>query len=109
EASRVLSSSFDDERTLAEMAELAVPTIADACLVHLLDGDDLRLVAAAHHDPGDGRRLAAVAAHPDRRREPQLLGRAAGVGESVVVDEVTDALLERVAENEEQLDVLRSL
>jgi PAS domain S-box-containing protein len=109
EASRVLSSSFDDEQTLSAMASMAVPAIADACLIHLLDRDDLRLVVAAHHDRGDGRRLAAVTAHPRRQGEPRLLGRAAMRGESVVLDALPDDLLVRVAENEEQLGVLRSL
>jgi serine phosphatase RsbU (regulator of sigma subunit)/putative methionine-R-sulfoxide reductase with GAF domain len=109
EASRVLSSSFDYEDTLVGMSELVVPAIADACLVHLLDDDELRLVVAAHHDPGDGSRLAAVVARPLRRREPLLLGRAIVLGESVVLDEISDELLERVAESDEQLDVLRSL
>jgi PAS domain S-box-containing protein len=109
DASRVLSSSLDYEDSLAELAELAVPAIADACLVHLVEHEDLRLVVAAHHDQRDGRRLAAVVAQPARRREPRRLGRAAALGESVVLDALPDELLVRVAENDEQLAVLRSL
>jgi hypothetical protein len=91
------------------MAALAVPNRGDVCLVHLVDGDDLRLVIAAHRDPDLGRRLAMVADRPSRGREPQLLGRAAVLGESVVLEEVPDELLQRVAANDAQLAALRSL
>ena len=109
EASRVLSSSLDYEVTLQELARLAVPEVADVCLVHLLEGDDLRLVVAAHTRPERGDLLAGVAGGPVRGRRPQLLGRAAILGETVVLDEVPDDLLQRVAEDDHQLEVLRSL
>ena len=48
EASRVLSSSLDYEETLARVARLAVPGIADSCTVYLVD-DDGR--AAGGHRP----------------------------------------------------------
>jgi GAF domain-containing protein len=109
EASRVLSSSLDYEVTLAEMARLAVPEVGDVCLVHLIEGDELRLVVAAHHDPDLTSVLAGVVSGPTRHRQPQLLGRAAIMGESIVLDEVPDELLQRVAEDEAQLAALRSL
>lgn len=109
EASRVLGSSLDYDVTLSEMAALAVPTLADVCLVHLFDGDDLRLVIVTHRDPVLGRRLAAVTDRPKRDREPRLLGRAAVLGESLVLDEVPDAVLSWISEGEAQLEVLRSL
>ncbi|MDQ3107349.1 MAG: SpoIIE family protein phosphatase [Actinomycetota bacterium] len=109
EASRVLSSSLDYEATLAALATLAVPTLGDVCLVHLLEGDDLRLVFAAHRDPDLGRRLEGVAGRPTRDREPRLLGRAIVTGQSLVLHEVPDELLRQVAEDDEQLDALRAL
>jgi len=51
EASRTLGSSLDYEETLARVARLAVPDIADSCTVHLTDDGVLRLVATAHVDP----------------------------------------------------------
>ena len=109
EASRVLSSTLDYEVTLAELGRLAVPEIADVCLVHLVEDDELRLVVAAHTRPERGELLADVASGPVRHRRPQLLGRAAVLGETVVLDSIPDELLERVAEDERQLAVLRSL
>ncbi|HEX5725739.1 MAG TPA: ATP-binding protein [Longimicrobiaceae bacterium] len=51
-AGSILASSLDDAATLADVARLAVPTLADWCLVDVL-GDDgaYRRVATAHVDP----------------------------------------------------------
>lgn len=51
EASRVLSSTFDYETTLARIARLAVPFLADYCLIDVVDGGSLRRIAMAHADP----------------------------------------------------------
>ena len=109
EASRVLSSSLDYEVTLADLARLAVPEVADVCLVHLVEGGELRLVVAAHNRPDRGELLADVASGPVRHRRPELLGRAAVLGETVILDSIPDELLVRVAEDDRQLEILRSL
>ena len=51
EASTLLASSLDYEATLRTVARLAVPQLADFALVHLVEGGDLRFVAAVHADP----------------------------------------------------------
>src|SRR5690606_16449892 len=88
EASRALSASLDHEKTLANLAALAVPTIADYCLIHVVEEDGaIRQIAAAHADPEKeallrelARRLmpdpdnpASVVARGLRRREPELI------------------------------------
>lgn len=52
EAGRILGASLDIEATLRQVAELAVPTIADWCAIDLV-GQDGRLepLAVAHQDP----------------------------------------------------------
>ena len=109
EASRVLSSTLDYEVTLAELGRLAVPEVADVCLVHLLEEGELRLVVASHTRPERGELLADVAGGSVRHRRPQLIGRAAVLGETVVLDSIPDELLVRVADDDRQLGVLRSL
>jgi len=48
EASRVLASSLDYQTTLQSVANLAVPTLADSCVVDMLDDDGwVRRVATA--------------------------------------------------------------
>jgi PAS domain S-box-containing protein len=52
EASRLLDASLDYELTLQEVARVAVRTLADWCIVHLLEKDgSIRWLALAHGDP----------------------------------------------------------
>jgi len=52
EASGILASSLDYDATLARIAQLAVPRLADGCAVYLDQGDGtMRIVAVAHVDP----------------------------------------------------------
>ena len=52
EASRLLDASLDYESTLQEVARVAAQTLADWCIVHLLDQDgSIRWLALAHGDP----------------------------------------------------------
>jgi signal transduction histidine kinase len=52
EASRLLDASLEYESTLQEVARVAVRTLADWCIVHLLEQDgSIRWLALAHGDP----------------------------------------------------------
>ena len=52
EASRLLDASLDYSATLQEVARVAVRTMADWCIVHLLEADgSIRWLALAHGDP----------------------------------------------------------
>jgi PAS domain S-box-containing protein len=52
EASRLLDASLDYASTLQEVARVAVRTLADWCIVHLLEPDGtIRWLALAHGDP----------------------------------------------------------
>ena len=53
EASDMLASSLDYRETLSSVARLAVPTLADWCVVDVLDEDgSLERLAVEHPDPG---------------------------------------------------------
>jgi len=51
EATNALATSLDYEATLATLARLAVPDMADWCAVDLVAGDGIERVAVAHVDP----------------------------------------------------------
>jgi signal transduction histidine kinase len=52
EASQVLASSLEYETTLQSIVQLATPTLADVCIVDVLEPDgSVRRVASAHADP----------------------------------------------------------
>ncbi len=52
DASRVLSSSLDFEKTLAKVARLAVPRLADWCAIDMIDeSGGIKQLVVAHVDP----------------------------------------------------------
>lgn len=65
ETTAALASSLDYETTLARVADLAVPALADLCTIHLLEQARVRLVGSAHTDSRrlDGMRQI-IADHP---------------------------------------------
>jgi serine phosphatase RsbU (regulator of sigma subunit)/PAS domain-containing protein len=60
EAGRVLAGSLDYEETLRRVAWLAVPDLADWCMVDVLGENGLQRVAVAHADPGRADLAAAM-------------------------------------------------
>ncbi len=108
EASRVLSSSLDYEETLAQVARLAVPGIADSCSVHLLEDHGLRLVATAHVDP----ERDAVLRERVQLRRPSVnpvSTRILETGEPIVVPDVPAAGWEELSWGPEELAILQSM
>src|SRR5579864_3068207 len=111
EAGRVLGSSLEYERTLASLAELAVPYVADWCAVDVLDtSGTLRRLAVAHVDPEKLR-----VAHELQERYPPDPVASVGpwkvvrTGTSELMSDVTDAVLERAARNPHDLALFRAL
>ena len=70
EAGAVLASSLDYEETLRRLCRLAVPTIADFCVVDLLEDGVIRRVEAAHADPAMADVVAAALRHPPTMDHP---------------------------------------
>jgi serine phosphatase RsbU (regulator of sigma subunit)/PAS domain-containing protein len=59
-----LAASLDVESTLHEVVASAVPTIADWCMVSIVESDgSLRPISAVHHDPARCRLAEQLAAH----------------------------------------------
>src|SRR5262249_44516133 len=51
DATSALGSSLDSDAALDALAKLAVPTLADCCMIHVVESETVRLVAVAHVDP----------------------------------------------------------
>jgi signal transduction histidine kinase len=94
EAGVALSESLDYEATLAKTASLAVAALAESCLIYALEGEVVRLMAAAHRDPGRQERLAVRMRHPPAL--PTSLAERLRA-QAVVVEALTPALLETYA------------
>jgi hypothetical protein len=68
EASTQLAASLDYEHTLQRVADLAVPTLADACVVDIVGADEsLDRIAVAHRDAA---KTALLQAKPSAIRRP---------------------------------------
>lgn len=111
EASRILGSSLEYEDTLARIAELAVPGIADWCGIDLV-GEDARprRLVVAHVDPAK----VELAWRLTERYPPDpdaALGVAAVVrtGRPELVTNVPPGLVESAARDEEHRSILQAL
>lgn len=111
ESGRVLASSLDYEETLQNVANIAVPALADWCAVDLV-GEDLRRETSvvAHPDP---EKLALVeqlrSATADAIEPDSAAARVLRTGTSQLFSEIDDEQLARGARSEEQLQLLRQL
>ena len=108
EAGWVLGSSLDYEKTLTDVARLAVPRVADWCAVDIFVGGRLERLALQHADP-----LKLVLA---RELQETMLAAAAAAGatairrhEPVLVRELDDVALASFGFDERQLEIARAL
>jgi PAS domain S-box-containing protein len=111
EVSDVLASSLDYAATLERVAELAVPRIADWCVVDMAqDGGTLRRLAIAHGDPTKRARAWAMG----ERYPPAASGSHSGAsalrtGRPALIPTVADAALVAYAQDAVHLKYLRDL
>jgi PAS domain S-box-containing protein len=108
EASRVLSGSLDYGATLRAVADLAVPHIADWCGVDVLEDDTINRVAVAHVDPAK----VELARDLQRRYPPEpdsMIPQVIATGESQVVREITDEMIDAAVIDDEQRETIRAL
>ena len=112
EASRVLSMSFDYHTTIAQLARLAVPEMADYCAVDVVEGEQgfMRL-GFAHSDPKreEELRQKLTVFRPEDVSPAHPVMKALLKGESDLITKVTDEGLRAAMKNEEQYQILRSL
>jgi PAS domain S-box-containing protein len=109
EAGEALASSLDVEATLANIARLAVPRLADWCVVHLVQPDgSVSQLAVAHIDPERvawARRLQEQ--YPVDPDTDQGVVRVARTGLPEIYPEITDEMLVAAARDPEHLAILR--
>lgn len=112
EASQVLASSLDYRATLAQVARLAVPRLADWCFVDVVgeDGRAARL-EVAHVDPTRAALAQEVKRFPPRPEINALHppAQALATGASLLIPEFTDEMLRRAAQSDEHLAAMRGV
>jgi PAS domain S-box-containing protein len=109
DATSKLAESLDYQRTLAEVARMAVPAFADWCAIDLVDDARLRRLAVEHVDP----EMVAMALEVERRfpAGPEEGGAWAVIrsGEPLLLPEVTDEMIAPAARSDEHLRLLLEL
>jgi PAS domain S-box-containing protein len=108
-SSRVLAATLDPDQTLRQVAELAVPQVADWCAVDLRrDDGSIESVALAHADPGRLKRAEELQQeYPPDPRALQGVPQVMRTGEPELYPEVTDEMLEQGATDPGHLELLR--
>jgi PAS domain S-box-containing protein len=110
-AGAALSSSLNYERTLQEVADLAVPELADWCGVSIPNRHGLiEQVAVAHSDPDKvafARRLGER--YPSRVSDEGGAAQVLRDGMSQLIPEIPQELLEEAAVDAEHLELVRSI
>jgi signal transduction histidine kinase/putative methionine-R-sulfoxide reductase with GAF domain len=110
EASRQFAQSLDYERTLKKVARLAVPAIADWCVVDLVQDGQLRRVSIAHADPDKEKLVQELEErYPSKPDDPTGIANVLRTGRPEWHSEIADADLAVRTRGPEHLQALREL
>jgi PAS domain S-box-containing protein len=111
ESSATLASSLDYRTTLANVAGLAVPTLADWCAVDVLDEHgSVERLAVEHSDP----EKVALAFGLQERNPPDPdasrgVRKVLQTGEPDMMEEIPEELLDQIAVDAEHREMMRKL
>ena len=107
----LLASSLDYETTLQQVAELAVPHLADWCAVSMPDGHGfVRTVAVAHADPAKVTLAREIGErYPTPADAPTGTAWAIREGASQFFNDIRDEMLADWAIDDEHLELLRGV
>ena len=111
EASRVLSSTLDYEKTLETVARLAVGDLADWCAVDLVQADGtVRQAIVAHVDENKIKWAKELnKRYPPDYAGPTGAGHVVRSGQPQIYPEISDEMLVAGARDEEHLAIMREL
>ena len=111
DASRVLASTLDYEKTLEAVARLAVGGLADWCAVDLADPDGkVRQVVVSHKDESKIRWAKELnKRYPPDHSGPTGVGHVIRTGQAELYADISDAMLAAAARDADHLAIMREL
>jgi K+-sensing histidine kinase KdpD len=110
EAGRQLAGSLDYETTLMSVARLAVPYMADYCVVDLVESDgSIRRVAVTHGDPSKERLARELYRYPPEPGGSNPIPEALRSGRPQVIPSFTPTTLWAVTRDETHFRIVRAL
>ncbi|OUL37111.1 hypothetical protein BV372_03960 [Nostoc sp. T09] len=110
QASAVLVSSLDYQKTLANIARLIIPTLADYCFIDIVATDGkIQRVASQQRNPDKQAWFSQVQNYlPPQDLETHPVIAAIKSGKSIFVPEVTDEWMQAAAQSPEHLKFIQS-
>ena len=111
DTSAALSSSLDYAETIARVAKVAVPRMADVCSVYVVAHDGAVEQLAVSHEDGE-RADVLRAMHRAAKMDPNLpfgYPKVLRTGHTELMSEVTDAMYQQAARNDLHLAHIRDL
>ncbi len=111
EVSELLAASIDYEATLIQVAQMAVPRLADCCMVHLLENDSsIRRLAVAHADPARHDLAQQLKEHGELRLDESWgVPLALRSGKPIVYGEMPNSVWDVDEDRVEHMDIVRRL
>lgn len=108
EATGVLGGSLDIDRTLTDLARLAVPRLADWCSLFVWEDDVLRRAAVHHRDPSRAKAAEELnqLGSPPEFNPITIVGNG---GQALLVEDVDQQELKRITSGERMYELLQSL
>lgn len=109
QSTEVLTASLDYDETLRRLARLAVPGLADWCVIYLEEDGELRRLETAHADPDKDALLARLRAYAMDPSRPHPVFPVIETGEAELIEEFPPSLMASIAQDEEHLELLQTV
>ncbi|HEX6307619.1 MAG TPA: PAS domain S-box protein [Longimicrobiales bacterium] len=110
QAGAILVSSLDYETTLASVAALTVPELADWAVIYIRQDDDsVRRLEIAHADPACRDLVDELLTYPLDPRSPHPVFTVLETGQPEIMRDVSDAFLDALSQTERHREIYRRL
>ncbi|HEY8209484.1 MAG TPA: AAA family ATPase [Myxococcaceae bacterium] len=110
EVSAQLAETLDDQEVLSRIGRLAVPSLADFCIVEVLENGVLRPVAWAHADPARAPALAEIhQRYPVEASSTQPQGQVLRSSKPLLLSRLNEEAVLAAVRDERHLRLVRTL
>jgi PAS domain S-box-containing protein len=111
EAGRIFNQLLEPDLTVAELARLMVPELADGCVLYLVSPGGRLLPRAITHAAAEKERVLWEVLHryPPRAEDTRGVAHVVSIGQAERVEHVTEEVLGHMARDREHLELLRRL
>jgi predicted ATPase/signal transduction histidine kinase len=110
EAGALLTESLDYEETLKRLSRLCVESLADWCVLDLVDGREIRRLAGACADPAKEPLLEMLRQrYPARWDSPHPAAQCLRTGNAILLPEITDDMHRSHADDDDHFELARAL